>query len=58
MDNTEKVFDILKKSDVPLRAGEIAEISQIDKKLVDKAIKELKKDDKIYSPKRCCYSAN
>ena len=39
----------------PLRPGEIAELAGLDKKDVDKAISELKKENKIYSPKRCFY---
>ena len=56
MDNTKKVLSVMKKSKEPLKAGEIAELSGLDKKDVDKAIKELKKDEKIISPKRCYYS--
>jgi hypothetical protein len=33
------------------------EKSGLDKKEVEKAIKELKKEDLIMSPKRCYYSA-
>ena len=51
------VLETLKKSDEPLKGKEIAEIAGIDKKDVDKAIKKLKKDEKIYSPKNCFYSA-
>ena len=58
MDSTQKIFNILKKSELPLKAGEIAEITKIDKKDVDKIIKNLKKEGKISSPKRCYYSAD
>jgi len=51
------VLETLKKSDQPLKGKEIAEMAGIDKKEVDKAIKKLKKDEKIYSPKNCFYSA-
>ncbi len=50
------VFETLKKSDQPLKGKEIAELAGIDKKEVDKAIKKLKKDEKIFSPKNCFYS--
>lgn len=53
----EKVLEILKSSAEPLKAGEIAERAGVDKKEVDKAIKALKNEDKIESPKRCYYSA-
>jgi len=50
------VFETLKKSDQPLKGKEIAELAGIEKKEVDKAIKKLKKEEKIYSPKNCFYS--
>jgi len=57
MDAKEMVLNVLKESNEPLKAGEIAEKANIDKKEVDKAIKELKKEDLITSPKRCYYTA-
>ncbi|WP_027632424.1 HTH domain-containing protein [Clostridium hydrogeniformans] len=56
MEIKDKVLDLLKKEEA-LKAGEISEKLGIDKKEVDKAIKELKKEEKITSPKRCFYSA-
>ena len=56
MNKTEKIFNTLKKSYLPLKAGEIADATNIDKKDVDKIIKTLKKEGKISSPKRCYYS--
>jgi biotin operon repressor len=53
----EKVLQVLKKSGNPMKSGEIAEIAGIDKKEVDKAIKKLKSEDKIFSPKNCYYQA-
>lgn len=58
MDIKDKVLEILNNSQEPLKGGQIAEASGIDKKEVDKAIKELKKEEKIISPKRCFYAAN
>ncbi len=58
MDIKEKVLEVLNNSEEPLKGGQIAEASGIDKKEVDKAIKELKKEEKIISPKRCFYAAN
>ena len=49
----EIVFETLKKSDKPLKAGQIAENSGLDRKVVDKAMKELKKEEAIVSPKVC-----
>lgn len=57
MDIKETVLNTLKTSAEPLKAGEIAEKAGVDKAAVDKAIKELKKEEKITSPKRCYYSA-
>ena len=55
MDSIEKVFKTLVESDKPLKGGDIAEVSGLEKKEVDKAIKKLKVDEKIFSPKRCFY---
>jgi uncharacterized protein YaaQ len=55
MENTQKVIDAMKSAGKALRAGEIAELAGLDKKEVDKAMKVLKEEDKIVSPKRCCW---
>jgi biotin operon repressor len=57
MEAKDKVLDTLRKSDQPLKGGEIAERSGLDKKEVDKAIKVLKTEGVIDSPKRCFYTA-
>ena len=57
MESTEKIIEILKSSDKPLKGGEIAELSGLDKKTVEKAIKQLRADALIDSPKRCYYTA-
>jgi chromosome segregation and condensation protein ScpB len=56
MDAKEIVLKALKDSQEPLKGGQIAEITGIDKKEVDKAIKVLKTEDSIHSPKRCFYT--
>ncbi|GAA0719097.1 HTH domain-containing protein [Clostridium malenominatum] len=56
MELKDKVLELLKNSD-PLKSGEIAEKLEIEKGEVDKAIKVLKKEELIESPKRCYYSA-
>lgn len=56
MNNNEVVFKVLEASVEPLKAGDIAEKAGLDKKVVDKAIKELKAEGKIDSPKRCFYA--
>jgi chromosome segregation and condensation protein ScpB len=55
METTEKVMQALVKAGKPMKSGEIAELTGIEKKDVDNAIKKLKKDDKIGSPKVCYY---
>lgn len=57
MDTKEIVLNILKESSEPLKTGEIAEKANIDKKEIDKAIKALKEEELITSPKRCYYTA-
>ncbi|MCF8369302.1 MAG: MarR family transcriptional regulator [Bacteroidales bacterium] len=51
----EIVINVIKSSGKPLKSGEIAQLSGIDKKQVDLSIKKLISDEKIYSPKRCYY---
>ena len=53
MSQADTVLETLTKAGKPLKAGEIAEMSGLDKKEVDKAMKELKAEEKIISPKRC-----
>jgi len=49
----EKVLAAMKSAGKPLKAGEIAELAGLDKKEVDKAMKLLKDDGSIVSPKVC-----
>ena len=51
--SSEKVLELLKAAGKPLKAGEIAEAAGLDKKEIDKAMKELKTQGKIVSPKMC-----
>jgi predicted transcriptional regulator len=53
MENTERVIKAMKSAGKPLKAGEIAELSGLDKKEVDKVMKDLKAKDLIFSPKVC-----
>jgi DNA-binding transcriptional ArsR family regulator len=57
MDAKNIVLDVLKKEGNPLSAGQIAEISGLDRKEVDKAMKVLKDEELIVSPKRCYWEA-
>jgi len=51
--SVEKVLETMKAAGKALKAGEIAEASGLDKKEVDKAMKALKAEGKIESPKVC-----
>lgn len=53
MDTKQKVLSAMKTAGKPLKAGEIAELSGLDKKEVEKAMNDLKKEELIVSPKRC-----
>lgn len=52
---SDKIIDVLAMAGKPMKSGEIADASGIDKKEVDKLIKKLKTEEKIFSPKRCFY---
>lgn len=53
METTDKVLETMKAAGEPLNAGKIAELSGLDRKAVDAAMKQLKADGKIVSPVRC-----
>ncbi|HRQ31101.1 MAG TPA: hypothetical protein PLU49_13545 [Saprospiraceae bacterium] len=57
MEEKQIVLDTFKNSEKPLKAGEVAAITGIEKAKVDKIIKELKKTEEIYSPVVCFYTA-
>jgi hypothetical protein len=50
---TEKVLDAMKKAGEPLNAGKVVDMTGLERKEVDKAMNELKKSERIVSPKRC-----
>ena len=49
----EKVLQAMREFGAPVNAGKIAEITGIERKEVDKAFAELKKEGAIVSPVRC-----
>lgn len=53
MNTKEKVLATMVEAAQPLNAGKIAELSGLDRKEVDKAMKELKEEGAIVSPVRC-----
>ena len=55
MSDKELILDVMKKAGEPLNAGKVAELSGLDRKAVDKAFAEMKKDGLIVSPVRCTW---
>ena len=53
MEAKEKVLTTMKEAGQPLNAGKIAELSGLDRKEVDVAMKQLKAEGTIVSPVRC-----
>ncbi len=53
MEKTDLVLKTMKAAGKALSAGQISEISGLDRKEVDKVMKSLKTDGRIVSPKNC-----
>lgn len=53
MENKDVVLDAMRKAGEPLNAGKIVELTSLERKDVDKAMKILKDEGSIVSPKRC-----
>ncbi|MBR5851384.1 MAG: transcriptional regulator [Bacteroidaceae bacterium] len=53
METKEKVLQVMREAGEPVNAGKIVELSGIDRKEVDKAMKQLKEEGAIVSPVRC-----
>ncbi|MCR5168486.1 MAG: helix-turn-helix domain-containing protein [Oscillospiraceae bacterium] len=53
MAEKEQILEAMKKAGEPLNAGKIAELTGLDRKVVDKAMAVMKKDGSIVSPVRC-----
>ena len=53
MDEKDMILEAMKKAGEPLNAGKIAELTGLDRKVVDKAMADMKKDGSIVSPVRC-----
>ena len=49
----DQVLKCMREASKPLSAGEVAKLLNADRKEVDKAFAELKKDGAIVSPVRC-----
>lgn len=55
MDDKAKVIEAIRNAGEPVNAGKVAELTGLDKKVVDKVFAQLKKDGTIVSPVRCKY---
>ena len=53
MNAKEHVLAVMKDAGAPVNAGKIVELSGLDRKDVDQAMKELKAEGAIISPVRC-----
>jgi len=53
MEEKNIILEAMKKAGEPLNAGKIAELTGLDRKVVDKAMAAMKKDGSIVSPIRC-----
>ena len=53
MNEKQTILDAMKKAGEPLNAGKVAELTGLDRKVVDKAFAEMKKSGEIVSPVRC-----
>jgi len=57
MNTEEVIISALKASEKPMSAGQIADKTGLDRKVVDKAMSKLKTEEKIVSPVRCFWTA-
>ncbi len=53
MEAKEKVLEAMKAAAQPLNAGKLVELTGLERKEVDKAMKQLKTEGAIESPKMC-----
>lgn len=53
MDMKEQVLNAMREAGKPMSAGEVEKALGADRKEIDKAFKELKKEEAIVSPVRC-----
>ena len=51
------VLKVMKEACKPVAAGEVATLSGLDRKVVDKVFTELKKEGAIVSPVRCKWTS-
>lgn len=53
MEVKDAVIAAMKEAGKPISAGEVEKMTGLDRKEIDKAFKELKKEERIVSPVRC-----
>jgi hypothetical protein len=53
MENQEKVLSAMKNAGKALKAGDLVDICGLSRPEVDQALKQLKKEERITSPKVC-----
>ena len=53
MDEKELILEAMKKAGEPLNAGRVAELTGLDRKVVNRAFAAMKKEGTIVSPVRC-----
>jgi DNA-binding transcriptional regulator GbsR (MarR family) len=53
MEPKEQVLGAMTSAGKAMSAGQVAEATGLDRKVVDKAMSELKKSEEIVSPKKC-----
>ena len=53
MEAKDQVLQAMREIGAPVNAGKIAEVTGLDRKVVDKAFDALKKEGAIFSPVRC-----
>ena len=58
MDHKDILLKAMREAGEPLNAGRIAELSGLDRKEVDKIMKQLKDEGAIVSPVRCKWTVN
>lgn len=56
MEAKDAILQAMEKAGKPMKGGEIADASGVDKKEVDKVIKKLVAEGKVNSPVRCFYA--
>ncbi len=55
-DVADPILEATRKAGRPLKSGEIAKSTGLDKKEITKALKLLKKEGRVVPPRRCHYS--